>query len=145
MSATAAYLPPTSDPTRPKRGHHVEVYLQSFAGRPSERETEAKRWKAAGVDGSIKVYYLNLLLVSLAVVQIKGALSWKMRETVISSEDSAKIDAELKKLEAEGNQLQAEANEIFAKADAELDAFSRPAGIESRMRTRRTTKDTKDD
>lgn len=121
------------------------MYLQSFAGRPSEREAEAERWKKAGVDGSIKVYYLNLLLVSLAVVQVKGGLSWKMRDTAAGGRDCGKADAEIKKLNAEADKLQAEADAISAKADAELDAVARKAGMESRRRMQRTTEDTKDD
>lgn len=82
---SAAVATPTSalpqDTTPARRGHHVELHVETFGRRPTERIEEAERWKAAGVPGSIRVHCLNLFLVSFSVVQVKGALSRKMRDT----------------------------------------------------------------
>lgn len=149
MCAAVADPRPVDTPSpasQPQRGHHVEFYLQSFAGRPKEREEEAEKWRQAGVNGSFKVYYLNLLLISLAVVQVKGALSWKMRETAGAGKYAHKMHTELDKLSAEVDKMNAETDEIFAKADAELEAMACSVGVEANMRQRtKAGKDTKDD
>lgn len=82
----------------PQRGHHVELYLSAWSPiRTEERLEEAERWKAAGVTGSIHVYSLNLLLVRFAAVQVKGALSWKMRDGISAPVSDSNTEAQIGK------------------------------------------------
>jgi len=61
----------------------VELYAWSWGNEDptARRVAEANELRAAGVVGDIRVYRLPLLLVNAAAVQIKGQLSWKMRES----------------------------------------------------------------
>ncbi|WOO79780.1 uncharacterized protein LOC62_02G003296 [Vanrija pseudolonga] len=72
-----------SDPLKP--GHHVEMFLRlgsddTEEDRADSRAQRADELKSAGIAGEYKIYRLNLWYGELAFFQVKGGLSWAMRE-----------------------------------------------------------------
>lgn len=83
---------PNSDPLKP--GHHVEMFLRlgaddTEADRADVRKAKAEELKNAGVAGEYKIYRVNLWYGELAFFQVRGGLSWAMRE----AEGAAKGEA----------------------------------------------------
>lgn len=99
LTEISAHIDPSTDhrdspPSERQRGHHVEFYVWSGESPVTARLEEAERWRAAGIPGDIAVYSVNLLLLKGAAVQVKGGLSWKLREShdkpaAVASNDSS--------------------------------------------------------